>query len=183
MSRLRLLILDANIIIHLQRAEIWSQFLDRCEVIVSRTVLDEAHFYEDDHGQRLQIDLNPDIQSGKVTVIDVTPANVKQFRDRFDPLYFQSLDDGEAESLAFLVAATPEHRICSADKIVFKVLSHLGMDDRGVSLEEILAVVGLGRALPWAYTKKYREEYSRKGQQDLMMGIGLKKPAPGKSRK
>jgi hypothetical protein len=40
------------------------------------------------------------------------------FRAQFAPVYFEKLDPGETESVAYLLGQSEEYRICSADKIV-----------------------------------------------------------------
>lgn len=60
MSKLKLLILDANVVIFLHDRGIWSKLIAQCEVSVPRTVIDEAAFFDDDNGERRYIDLDDD---------------------------------------------------------------------------------------------------------------------------
>jgi ACT domain-containing protein len=46
--------------------------------------------------------------------------------------------------------------------------------ERGISLEEILQQVGLGRSMVWKYTKDFRTKYTKMGKQDGITGIGSK---------
>ncbi len=173
MSRSRLVILDANIIIYLHEIDLWQRLLDRYEVILSRTVAEhEAIFYEVGE-ERHEIDLTTAISDGRIQVVDILAADLLKFRSRFDPLYLEGLDPGETESLAYLLLC-PEQQImiCSADKIVYRVLPHLGLTERGISLEEMLSQSGLGRALPFPYSRAYREHWARRGEQDWISGVG-----------
>ena len=176
MSRLRLAILDANIVIYLHQLGIWPQVADRCEIILARTVAEhEVLFYEVDD-QRHEIDLSKDIAESRVQVVDVLASEVVKFRSRFDPLYLEGLHAGETESLVYLALnAQTDANVCSADKVVFRVLPHLGLTDRGISLEELLAKVGLGRSLPYVYSRAFREHWTRRGQQDWIGGIGTQR--------
>jgi hypothetical protein len=61
MSKLRLLILDANVVIFLNERGIWSKLISRCDVSLPRTVVYEAEFFDDDNGDRHDIDLRQDI--------------------------------------------------------------------------------------------------------------------------
>ena len=87
----------------------------------------------------------------------------------------EKLDDGETESLAQLINSKEQYLICSADKIVFRILGNLNRSEQGISLEEILQRVGLGVALPRPFTKSYQKEYTGKGFTEGLGGIGHKK--------
>jgi len=173
MKRFRLLLLDAGIVIELLRQGIWDRLVEACDVHLSRTVAEtEAHFYEDADGEKQHFDLAPDVESGRITVFDVLPSELARFRSCFDPSYFERLDTGEAESLAYLLNAEEPCLICSADSIVFKVLGNLDKAGQGVSLEEVLQQTGLTRQLEWPFTKAFRERWTRAGFRDELGGLG-----------
>ena len=175
MKKFRLLLLDANIVIELFRLGIWDRLVDLCEIHLARTVVDtEAHFFLDDDGDRHDFDLDAYARGGKIHVFDVAPSDLAAFLDSFDPVYFEKLDPGETESLAFLLNATLDCRLCSADKIVFRVLGSLHRGEQGISLEEILHQVGLSRALRREFSRAYREQWTDKGFQEGFQGIGPK---------
>jgi hypothetical protein len=175
MPALKLLILDANEVIYLHETGVWQAVLSRCEVYLARTVAeDEARFYRGSEADEI-IDLSDDITQGRVKVFERTIAELKQFTDLFDPIYLASLDPGEAESLAYLVQSKDAYLISSGDAIVFRVLGLMNRSDQGLSLEEVLQKVGLGRSVARQYTKQFRERYTREGEQDSVRGRGLKK--------
>lgn len=175
MTRPRLLLLDANIVIHLLELGIWETVIERCEIHLARTVVElEARFYEDEDGNRHDFDLPSYAQANRIHVFDVGVSELGAFRAQFDPVYFEKLDPGETESLAYLLTAPEECRLCSADKIVYRVLGNLHRGEQGIALEEVLQQVGLGRTLPRQFTRAFREEWTNKGFQERMGGIGLK---------
>lgn len=175
MKKFRLLLLDANVVIELFRHSIWDRLVDSCDIHLSRTVAqDEAQFYEDEQGEKQHFDLGQDIAAGKITVFDVLPSELIAFRSQFDITYFERLDTGEAESLAYLMNSSEPCLICSADSIVYKVLGNLHQAEQGVALEEILQQVGLTRQLSWQFTKRFRETWTNKGFQERLGGIGHK---------
>ncbi len=175
-KKFRLLLLDANVVIELFRQSIWDQVIDRCDVYLSRTVAEiEAHFYETEDGERHDFDLLPYGTDGRVAVFDVMPSEAVSFRNQFDLSYVEKLDAGETESLAYLLGIAENALICSADKIVYRILGNLRISDRGVSLEEVLGEVGLGRALQYQFTRAYREKWTRRGFGEGMRGIGLER--------
>jgi len=173
MKRFRLLLLDANIVIELFRQGIWDRLIEVCDVHLSRTVAEtEAHFYEDDAGEKQYFDLATDDEAGRITVFEVLTPDLQRFRSRFDPSYFERLDAGEAESLAFLMNSDDPYQMCSADSIVYKVLGNLDRSEQGISLEEVLQQTGLGRPLTWQFTRDFREKWTRKGFEEGLGGIG-----------
>jgi hypothetical protein len=72
-----------------------------------------------------------------------------------------------------LFASEENWLICSADGIVFGVLGRTGRAGQGISLEEILSQIGLGRKLEWQYTKHYKEMFTQMGQEDSIRGRGM----------
>jgi hypothetical protein len=58
-KRLSFLLLDANVVIYLFKLGIWDKLVAACDLHLARTVVQESHFYEDDHGQRHDFDLTP----------------------------------------------------------------------------------------------------------------------------
>jgi len=175
MKKFKLLLLDANVVIHLFRLGVWQRVIELCDVHLARTIVEsEAQFYETDDGERQYFDLRPHVNTGEVAVFDVTPSDLAAFRGSFDPSYFEKLDPGETESLAYLLNLKETGWICSADKIVFRVLGNHYSGQYGISLEEVLQAVGLGRKLPRQFTKTFREEWTRKGSEERIRGIGLR---------
>lgn len=176
MPKLKLLILDAGVVIYLHELGLWSKVVASCDLYLSRIVAEKEVLFQkseqDEYGY--DIDLSAMITSGAITVFDVSVSDLKTFRDQFDLLYLGDLDDGEAESLAYLVRQSPEFLISSGDAIVYRVLGNLNRGEQGISLEEILQNLGLGRSVNNQYTKRFREQYTRQGQQDMVRGRGKK---------
>lgn len=170
------LLLDANVIIYLFKIGIWDKLVQCSRLQVARTVLDvEAHFYEDDRGQRCDFDLKQYVDSSAIQIVDCSLNKVNNFISQFDRSYAEKLDPGEAESLAYLLDAPRPTQICSADAIVFRVLGNLDRGEQGRSLEEVLQSAGLSRRLPRQYCRKFREDYTAKGVEERMYGRGLKR--------
>ena len=182
MKKFRLLLLDANVVIEISRQGLWDQMVARCDIHIAQTVLDESQFYDDEEGDRHDIDLSSYVSAKTVTVVDMTPSQLEGFRAQFDPVYFEKLDPGETESLAYLLQQSGECRICSADKIVYRVLGCLGRAEQGVSLDELLGQIGLGRKLGREFTKDYRQEWTRRGSQEGLTGLGIRPPRQGPAR-
>jgi hypothetical protein len=175
MKRFRFLLLDANVVIKRFELGLWSRVLDKCHVLLSRTVAEsEARFFVDDDDGQHAIDLTADIASHRVESVDVDLAELRRFSGRFDPTYLEKLDPGETESLAYLGSSLDPCRICSSDAIVFRVLAQLTRSDDGLSLDEVLSQIGLGRSLPPQFTKSFRERWRKQGEEERIRGIGRK---------
>ena len=176
MKKFRLLLLDANVVIEIAKQGLWEQVVAKCDIHLARTVLDESQFYDDDEGNRHYIDLSPYVSANSISVFDLEVSQMRKFCEHFDSIFLEKLDPGEAESLAYLFTQTEECKICSADKIVFRVLGGLNRPDQGISLDEVLGQIGLGRRLGSEFTKAHREKWTQKGFQEGFTGIGIRRP-------
>jgi hypothetical protein len=165
-----IVLLDANVVIHLFELDLWKQVAARCHIVLAQTVIDEAHFFEKD-GERFPIDWDELKRAGLVEVRTISAVDVQAYCKRFDPTYYEKLDPGEAESLA-LLERDAEARICSADKIVWRVLGNTNQTERGVSLEEVLKQSGLTKSLPERFSKAFREKWCKAGSVERFMGHG-----------
>ena len=172
MKRFQFLLLDAGPIIELCKLDIWDDFIQRCNVTITRTVAAEAKYasleFED-----IRIDLESVENQSLVKIVDVDIPVVKTFYDKFDLLYKAIIDPGEKESLAFLCNSSERWLVCSADGAVFRALGILGRTEQGISLEEVLEQIGLSRKLEWKYTRKFREKHTRLGQIDSIQNKGF----------
>jgi hypothetical protein len=171
-----LLLLDANVVIHLFAVALWDRVVALCDIHVAKTVVDEAHFFEDENSERHDFDLTDYVNAGKIRSFPLDANALENFLAQFGVEYLEKLDAGEVESQAFLCSTPGEWRFCSADKIVFRVLGNLDRSGQGISLEEILQKVGLGRNLEHPFTKAYRERWTAKGVEERLQGDGLRKP-------
>ena len=170
MKKIRLLLLDTCVVIELFRLNLWASVLEKCEILLARTGAEnEVKYYHGTERDRI-IDLSPYTDSGRVAVVDVQPSDLQAFRDQFSLTYLARLDDGEAESLAYLLTSKDLCSICSSDAIVYKVLACLNYEERGLSLESVLKTIGLGRKLADQFTEAFREKWTRQGKQDGIRG-------------
>lgn len=175
MKRFRLLLLDANVVIYLWKSGLWDAVVEQCELVLGRIVFDEAHFWEDDDGGRHDFDLKP-YEPSRIQVVAVDAQDARDFLNLFQPGYVEDLDPGELELLALMYREKEQpYLVCSADAIVPKVLVNLQMQDRCISLEEILQQLGLGRKLPSMFSRDRRDKWERDGFADMMQGRGVRK--------
>ena len=172
MKRFQFLLLDAGPVIKLCELGIWDEFLRRCDVTICRTVAEEAKWASREFDDVL-IDLESCEEGAPIRVVDVEVSVAKAFLDKFNLSYKAILHDGEKETLAFLDNNASEGwLVCAADKAVFKALGFLGKAERAVSLERVLAQIGLGRELEWRFTERFRQKYTALGQTDAIQEGG-----------
>ena len=174
-KKLRLLILDANVVIKLFELDLWDVVVEACEIYLAESIVEgEAHFSMDAAGEKEYFDLQSYVADGRVKQFAVPSSDIGDFRSQFDPGYFERLDLGEAESLTFLVGQSERYLICSADAIVYRTLGNLNRLDQGISLEMLLRRIGRTASLPRAYSEAWCKEQIRKGFADRLQGRGSK---------
>jgi len=172
MKKFQFLLLDAGPIIKLFELGLWDDFIGKCNVTICSTVAREAKWASREFEDTC-IDLDGYHHNGRIQIIDVELPVVRAFSDKFGLSYKAMLHDGEAETLAFLCNSSEKWLVCTADAAVFKTLGVLGRSLQGISLQEALAQLGLGRDLEWKYTERFRQKYASLGQMDSIQGRGL----------
>ncbi len=175
-KKLAFLLIDANIIIEAFRLGVWDALVSRCDIYFPEVMLAEALYYTDPADTRHRIDLDPYCESGQIAVLTVELSATKAFLDCFDPSYRDTLHEGEADALAFLFQEDENWKFCSADKIVFRVLGNAKRADQGLSLEEVLDTIGLGRAVAKQFTRAFRKKWTQQGFEEALAGTGLLMP-------
>ena len=103
MKKFKLLLLDTNVVIKAFELNLWQNLIERCDIWLADSVIQEAVFFTTDDGIQHSIDLSQDINENRITKFELQPSELAEFRRLFDPSYFEKLDDGETESLAFLI--------------------------------------------------------------------------------
>lgn len=174
MKKFPFLLLDAGPIIKLFELDLWDNFIQQCDVYISKTVADEA-IYASKEFEDIRIDLDPYAEKNLIEIFDLNASEVADFYKDFDIQYKSIVHPGEKETLAFLTKSSEDWMLCSADSGVFKVLGLLGRSEQGISLEEVLQKLGRSLKFEWQYTKEFRERYTKMGQVDSIQDKGLSK--------
>ena len=175
---MKLVMLDANVIIKLHELRIWGKLVASVDVHLAQTVIAEAQFWIDANGDRQEIDLSFDIQAKRITVFELDALELAGFLAKFDSVYEAEIDPGEKESIAWMMISSDEYLFSSADLAVYRVLGLLGRGEQGLSLEEILQKIGITKKLESRFSKVVRERLTKEGQQDMIRQRGLDSPEP-----
>lgn len=174
MKKFQFLLLDAGPIIKLFQLGLWDELIKRCDITISRTVLEEAKWASRDF-EDIKIELESYEKTKKIQIIDSNPEEVESFFARFDYQYKTILHAGEKEILSYLDKSSEPWKLCSSDQAVFRILGLLHKAEQGISLDELLEQLGLSKKLEWQYTKKFREHYTQLGKTDSIQGQGFTK--------
>ena len=54
--------------------------VERCELVLAETVVDEADYFVDGAGVEHRIDLQPDIAAGRIRVVSVSASEIGSFQ-------------------------------------------------------------------------------------------------------
>lgn len=165
----RLIILDADVIIHLHELQMWGTFVDQYNVLVASIVAEiEVLFYTiivNGQEKQIPIDLEDDARKGLIRIVS---ADLAAFSDVGTTLFEQGapqIDDGESETIAFVLSdVMPDLNICLIDGSAIICAVMLGLKDACISVEGALNACGLGRSLPDALSTTRFQRFVKEGE-------------------
>lgn len=167
MTKLKLLLLDANVIIECHRISVWNLLIEKAEIIVPSIVAhDEVLFSE--KGKTIEaIHLPNLISNGQIKeyVVDIDDyAAVDEALSKFP---IGEIHAGEIEALAIMYFKKigNDYKFSTSDKSAIYALCALGLSDVGISLENILKQYGLIKQIRREYTEEYFKHHVEKGKQ------------------
>ena len=166
--------LDANVIIEANAFSVWQKLVASFDLAVPSVVARQEAKYFLVQGKYNPIQLASLIAQNKIRELAAEASELSDLMKEFDSLFAESIDPGEQEALALMLAdRCPDHHFCSADARPLQALAMLGMTDRGVSFEELLRAVGESKQVDEQFTKKFLEQQIREGQRRRIQGDGL----------
>lgn len=168
---------DANIIIDAHVLGIWDQLVTQCKMFTTRYIeKNEARYFRSRYG-RISINLKKQIQSGYITVLAATGKDTDQLYRTFEKWFLESLDPGEIEALALILAGKTEGAIfCTTDSPAIMALAMLNRASQGISFEKLLERTGfrsLRKKLHYRHSQTFFKQYINKGAQNFVTGTGL----------
>lgn len=174
-TRLKCVLLDANIIIETYELDLWSSLTAQIEIIVPSSVVVETKYFKTQEGGIPQaIDLRTLVGQGTIREVAASAEELGTIYQIFDRVFVEGLDPGEAEGLALLHAGkAPGAHFCTGDVPAIKALAMIGLSHLGVSLETVLGSLGLNKKLMVQYTEAFFEEHIKRGQKNRITGQGL----------
>lgn len=159
-----LLLLDADIIIHLLENNYWIAVISKYKVYVASTVLREVEYYNDKNSKKVFVDLLKYVKDGEIIEVEASPAEQKALLLELRKDGLDGLDPGELECIAILfINKIDGIKFCVKDRLAIKALVALELREEIVSLEEVLRSSGVIRS-----KEKVDYEFSKKKFKDLV---------------
>jgi hypothetical protein len=171
------LLLDTNVIIKAHELGIWSNLMQDCHLLLPGTIIGESIYYIDKMGNRINIDLQSQVNNGMISQIDPTVEDLFKFNQLFASWFIQTLHHGETEALALIcVNKAKDAYLCTSDAPAIRALAMMHSSDLGISLEELLRIIGLTKPLEARYTEGFFKNNLGVGSRNLITGQGYASP-------
>jgi len=145
----RLFLLDAVVIIHLHELDLWGSVTEGATVIVPGVVADREVRYwakpvAGGEPVRHAINLSADASAGRIEIREADATDLAETLTLLPAIVRDGVDPGELEALTLIrLAKDPRPAFCTADRLAFHGLCHLGFYELALSLESLLKRLGL----------------------------------------
>lgn len=163
-SKRKLIILDANVIIHAHEIGIWTHLMSQFDISVVGIVIDdEAKYFHSDTGIKLDIDLKKAEAEGKIRRLDPELTHTQKILKEYKELFVKGLDAGERDAITLLNSGNfDDYFFCSGDKSAIKAAAIVDKTYNVISLEKLLKDTGQSGAiknLKHEFCEKYAKHY------------------------
>ena len=145
----KLFLLDAVVVIHLHELGLWARVTELADVIVPGVVADrEVRYWAKEQADgdpvRSPINLRADAAAGRITIEEADAADLLETQARLPAVARDGVDPGELEALTLIrLAKDPKPAFCTADRLAFHGLCHLGFGELALSVEALLRQLGM----------------------------------------
>ena len=166
MTRLKLWLLDADVIIDLLSIGVFDKLVACHEIYAASTVINEVRFFKRG-GEKYSVDLRRQyVDRDLLKEHTASSDEIRAILSKLPVLTRESIDPGELESMAIL--DREESLIfCSCDAFAIRALPFLDLSGRGISVETLLKSSGLQRSdLKERHTDQYFKNNLGIGQKD-----------------
>ncbi len=169
MGRLRLWLLDADVIIDLLGFDVFDKLVKTHEVHVASTVAGEVLYFKRD-GEKFSVDFRQTyVEPGRVKEVSASVEELGDIIKKLPPIKRDGLHPGELESIAILVRV-PELTFCCCDAASIRILPVFDLAERGISTENLLRQSGLLKpGLQDRHTEEYFQSNLRIGQKENIL--------------
>lgn len=163
---MKLWLLDADVVIDFLSLDVFDKLVKNHEIHLSSTVINEIKFIKK-KGIKYEIDFRQQyVDNAFVKELSATSDEIKEILSKLPPIFHDTLDPGELESLAILFK-NDELTFCSCDAAAIRALPFLDLSHRGVSAESLLKLSGLFKSgLKDRHTEKYYKDNLEIGKRD-----------------
>ena len=161
------LILDTDVIIHFHEMSYWKSILANYRIYVGSVTVGEAKHYFIKH-KKIKIDLRPSIKRGEITEVSALAEEISEVIQKLKKPKLDGIDPGELECIAIIKEdKVPGLRFGVKDHLPIKAIAYLGLDNKAISLEEVLKKCGILRQkkrMDYPYTKKRFKQFITEGK-------------------
>ncbi len=170
-SKRKLIIFDANVIIHAHEIGVWTHLINQFNICVVGIVIDdEAKYFQSNTGLRIDIDLKKSEAAKEITRLDPEIAHTQKIFKEYKELFIKGLDAGERDAITLLNSGNFEdYFFCSGDKAAIKAAAIIDKTHNAVSLEKLLTDSGQKakiNSLNHEFREKYMKQYLNTGLQE-----------------
>jgi hypothetical protein len=168
-------LLDANIVIESHKLGIWDQLKVSYKLTLPAIVRRGEVLYCFIDGRKVAINLENQVVNKEIDELEATAQEVGALFRIFESWFLETLDPGETEALALLETRNlSEFVFCTSDAPAIKALVMLGKSSSGVSLETLLAKIGLTKNLQKQFSEPFFEGCCKQGSVNLITRTGLR---------
>ena len=168
---LKLLLLDADIVISAHELEVWENLTKIAEVHLPSIVIRkcEPYYYIDKNGNKKYIeDLRILVQKGVVFEESASVSQLLEIEKLLDIATETGLSKADKEALAIMISTKKNFIFCTGDKKIIRKLVSLDLKEKSVSMETLLKSCGLERAVPDKRSEKYFKRWLEIGAVDFV---------------
>lgn len=164
MQKLRLLLLDADVVIEAHRLGVWAALKATFSIAVPGTIVREARYFKSAKGSG-SINLQKEIDAGEISCIDATATEISITFDNFDPVFMGGIDDGEKEGIAIIRFEKSDCVFCTGDTNAVEAIGMLAIENRSMSFEAVLGAAKVAvKRVRASMTAQAHEHHVRKGK-------------------
>lgn len=134
---MKLIILDANVILELFRLDLFNTVLGRYKIKIPTTIKNECIYYLDQGGNEIYIDWIPFIENKKIEEVSAQSSHFLELAEIFKEDFYRGIDPGELEAIAIINNSEDEDLFfCSGDLPSLKAMGVLGKSNQVLSLKK-----------------------------------------------
>lgn len=173
MTKPKLLLLDANVIIECHRISVWNPLIEKAEIIVPSIVASDEVLFSEKGKITEAIHLPSLISNGQIQEFIVDIDDYAAVDEALSKFPIGEIHAGEKEALAIMhfKKIGDDYKFSTSDKSAIYALCALGLSDVGVSLESILKMYGLTKQVKREFSDEYFKQHIEKGRQIRMQNL------------
>ncbi len=173
MPKLKLLLLDANVIIDAHIHGIWESLKQVYEIAVPSIIANEARFFVSSTGSA-GIDLKAQAGRGEIAVIEGTLSDINDAFAGINPAFMAGIHSGEQEAISLICCGKCEgYSFCTGDTNAIEAMGYLKLGDRSVSFENVVSGLKLKKKLMFdpSLTERAHADHLKAGDNLRVSGV------------